>query len=150
MHCAVAAVSSPIFTPSPRNMSPVFCKPATAPPPLRGSASSFLLKQVSQPLNGGEEEGVVPAKASPVLKRKRPARIDIPVASLRVEEAKTTSNSDRSSEVVFEGEGHSVYCKRGKRGGVLEDRYAAVLDIHGDSKQVNLTFQLFKFRYILL
>lgn len=136
MHCTVAAVSSPIFTPSPRKMSPVFCKPATAPPPLSlSSASSFVLKQVPQPLNEGEEEGVGQSKASPVLKRKRPAKIDIPVASLKLEGSKTTSDLDRSSEIVFEGEGYSVYSKRGRRGGVLEDRYAAVLGIHGDSKQ---------------
>lgn len=136
MHCAVAAVSSPIFTPSPRKMSPVFCKPATAPPPLSlTSTPSFVLKQVSQSLNGGEQGGVGPSKASPVLKRKRPARIDIPMASLGFEEAKTSSDCDRSSEVVLEGDGYSVYSKRGKRGGVLEDRYAAVLGIHGDPKQ---------------
>ncbi|XP_042028818.1 probable protein phosphatase 2C 25 [Salvia splendens] len=137
MHCAVAAVSSPIFTPSPRKMSPVFCKAATAPPPPLSTASSFFFKQIAQPLDngGGEEEGVAATKAPQVLKRKRPGRIDIPVISLKMEEAKTTSDSDRSNEVVFEGEAYSVYSKRGKRGGDLEDRYAAVLDIHGDSKQ---------------
>lgn len=148
MHCAVAAVSSPIFTPSPRKMSPVFCKPATAPPPLSlTSASSFLLKQVAQPLNGGgdEEEGVVPSKASPALKRKRPARINIPVTSLMIDEAKTASDLDRSSEVVIEGAGYSVYSKRGKRGGVLEDRYAVVLGTREDSKQVNFPFVILQF-----
>lgn len=135
MHCALAAVSSPIFTPSPRKMSPVFCKPTAAAPPLSLSSpsSSFALKQIAKPLS---EEEVGPSKVSPILKRKRPARIDIPVASLRFEGSKTTSDLDRSSEVVFEGEGYSVYSKRGRRGGVLEDRYAAVLGLQGDSKQV--------------
>lgn len=153
MHCAVAPVSSPIFTPSPRKMSPVFCKPATAPPPLSlSSASSFLIKQVAPMPNGGgggggggggEEE--VPAKAPPALKRKRPARINIPVTSLMIDEARAASDSDRSSEVVVEGEGYSVYSKRGKRGGVLEDRYAVVLGTDGDSKQVNFHFLFIEF-----
>ncbi|KAL8539245.1 hypothetical protein ACS0TY_001029 [Phlomoides rotata] len=136
MHCAVAAVSSPIFMPSPRKMSPVFCKAAAAPPPLTlSSSSSFALKQIAKPLSGGAEEEVGPSKVSPILKRKRPARIDIPVASLRFEGSKTASDLDRSSEIVFEGEGYSVYSKKGRRGGVLEDRYAAVLGLQGDSKQ---------------
>lgn len=145
MHCAVAAVISPIFTPSPRKMSPIFCKAATAPPPLSisSSPSSFALKQIPKPLNGGGEEEVGPSKVSPILKRKRPARIDIPVASLRLEDTKTTLDLDRSSEVEFEGEGYSVYSKRGKRGGVLEDRYAAVLGLQGDSKQVCFPFFFF-------
>lgn len=149
MHCAVAPVSSPIFTPSPRKMSPVFCKPATAPPPLSlSSASSILIKQVAPPPRnggggGGEEE--VPPKASPALKRKRPARINIPVTSLLIDEARKASDLDRSSEVVVEGEGYSVYSKRGKRGGVLEDRYAVVLGTDGDSKQVNFNFLFLEF-----
>ncbi|KAG6433284.1 hypothetical protein SASPL_104892 [Salvia splendens] len=35
----------------------------------------------------------------------------------------------------LKGNGYSVYSKCGKRGGVLEDRYAVVSDIHCDSKQ---------------
>ncbi|CAA3015905.1 probable phosphatase 2C 25 [Olea europaea subsp. europaea] len=41
----------------------------------------------------------------------------------------------RLSEVELEGEGYSLYCKRGKRGGAMEDRYSAVMGLQGDSKQ---------------
>ncbi|KAK4385327.1 putative protein phosphatase 2C 25 [Sesamum angolense] len=137
MHCAVAAVSSsPIFTPSPRKLSPIFCKPATSPPPATlSSPSSFAIKNIRGSFNGGEEEDVGSPKAPAMLKRKRPGRISIPVASLGFEDIKTTTDLDRSSDVELEGEGYSVCCKRGKRGGFMEDRYAAVLGLQGDSKQ---------------
>ncbi|KAL0317060.1 UNVERIFIED_CONTAM: putative protein phosphatase 2C 25 [Sesamum angustifolium] len=137
MHCAVAAVSSsPIFTPSPRKLSPIFCKPATSPPPATlSSPSSFAIKNIRGSFNGGEEEDVGSPKAPAMLKRKRPGRISIPVASLGFEDIKKTTDLDRSSDVELEGEGYSVCCKERKRGGFMEDRYAAVLGLQGDSKQ---------------
>ncbi|CAA2955854.1 probable phosphatase 2C 25, partial [Olea europaea subsp. europaea] len=42
---------------------------------------------------------------------------------------------DRLSEVEVEGEGYSLYCKRGKRGGAKEDRYSATMGLQGKSKQ---------------
>jgi len=71
-----------------------------------------------------------------LLKRKRPSRIDIPIASLVIE---TPAVVDRLNEVEFEGEGYYVYCKRGKRG-AMEDRYSAMVGLQGDSKQVLLKF----------
>lgn len=132
MPCAVATVSnSPIFMQSPRKLAPVFCKPATSPRPPP-ALSPLALKHIRKPSFYGGEEELAPA----MVKRKRPGMIDIPVTSmLGIEDVvkKSTSESDRLSEMEFEGEGYSVYCKRGKRGGILEDRYAAVLS---DSKQV--------------
>lgn len=140
MHCAVA-VSSPIFTPSPRKMSPTFCKPATSPPPTSlSSPPLFSIKQIRKPLNGGDEEKLEESKEPAMLKRKRPTRIDIPVTSLGFDDVKNRSDIDRSSEMEFDGEGYSVYCKKGKRGGVMEDRYSAVLGLQGDSIQVCLFF----------
>lgn len=37
--------------------------------------------------------------------------------------------------VEVEGDGYALYCKRGRRG-LMEDRYSAVVDVHGDSTQV--------------
>ncbi|KAL7107632.1 hypothetical protein ACP275_06G067000 [Erythranthe tilingii] len=142
MHCAVAPLSPPIFTSSPRKMSTIFCKPATPPPspspsPSLSSPPSFVIKHIRKPLNGGggEEEDGGASKAPAVLKRKRPARIDIPSASLGFDEIKNPSDLDRSSDMEFEGKGYSVYCKKGRRGGAMEDRYSAVLGLQGDSKQ---------------
>ncbi|GAA0138656.1 protein phosphatase [Lithospermum erythrorhizon] len=67
-------------------------------------------------------------------KRKRAMRIDIPVADLRFEAIMEEKNRERVDEVEVEGENYSVFCKRGKRA-EMEDRYAAVLEIQGDSKQ---------------
>jgi len=70
---------------------------------------------------------------STVLKRKRPARLAIPVASMGFVAPATPSMAER--EVVEEeGDGYSVYCKRGRRE-AMEDRYSAVLNVQGDSKQ---------------
>ncbi|KAL0402927.1 UNVERIFIED_CONTAM: putative protein phosphatase 2C 25 [Sesamum radiatum] len=140
MPCAVAAVStSPMFTPSPRKLSPIFCKPTASPPPPPPSSisspSRLGLKHIGNPLSGGEDEEVGPSKAVTMMKRKRPARIDIPVMSLGFDNERRISDFDRLNEVEVEGEGYSVYCKRGKRGGVMEDRYAAVLGSEGDAKQ---------------
>ncbi|GFP87807.1 probable protein phosphatase 2c 25 [Phtheirospermum japonicum] len=48
---------------------------------------------------------------------------------------RVTSDLDSWSEMKHDGDGYSVYCKRGKKGGVMEDRYAVVLGLQGDSKQ---------------
>ncbi|KAK6135796.1 hypothetical protein DH2020_030491 [Rehmannia glutinosa] len=136
MHCSVAAENSPVFTPSPRKTSSTFCKAVTSPPsPSISSPSSFVPKYIRRPLYEGDEEELGSPKVPTMLKRKRPAKIDIPVASLEFDDIKTMSDLDRWSEVEFDGDGYSVYCKRGKRGGVMEDRYAAVLGLQGDSKQ---------------
>ncbi|KAK6156115.1 hypothetical protein DH2020_010363 [Rehmannia glutinosa] len=136
MHCSVAAENSHVFTPSPRKTSSTFCKAVTSPPsPSISSPSSFVPKYIRKALYEGDEEELGSPKVATMLKRKRPAKIDIPVASLEFDDIKAMSDLDRWSEVEFDGDGYSVYCKRGKRGGVMEDRYAAVLGLQGDSKQ---------------
>ncbi|KAJ9128463.1 hypothetical protein P3X46_022141 [Hevea brasiliensis] len=67
-----------------------------------------------------------------VLKRKRPARLDIPVTAMGFEVPITPA----VEEAVIEREGsvYSVYCKRGRRE-AMEDRFSAVLDLQGDPKQ---------------
>lgn len=62
-------------------------------------------------------------------------RIDIPSTELRFErEVEKQKEGERVDEVEVEGEGYSVYCKRGKRAS-MEDRYAVVLGLQGDSNQ---------------
>ncbi|KAL2549734.1 putative protein phosphatase 2C 2 [Forsythia ovata] len=138
MPCAIASVSSsPIFSPSPRKISPIFCKSTSSPPPQSLSPSPLTLKHFRKPFNckdeslREEDEG---ASKLAALKRKRPARINIPVMNMGFE-TRPDLDLDRLSEVEVEGEGYSFYCKKGKRGGVMEDRYSAVMGLQGDSKQ---------------
>lgn len=153
---SIAVVHSPVFSPS-----PVFSK-STASSPIGRSlyASSSLSPSTVTPpsstlcpltlrrptqtrniiLNGINEEPVCstssPTTTTPLLKRKRPARINIPIASLSFEPSlQTPRDGDRLDEVEVEGEGYSVYCKRGKRG-AMEDRYSAIVDHQQGSKQV--------------
>ncbi|OMO75979.1 phosphatase 2C (PP2C)-like protein [Corchorus olitorius] len=68
-----------------------------------------------------------------VVKRKRPMRLEIPTPlSLQLGFAAVTPRGEE--EVQVEGDGYSVYCKRGRRG-KMEDRYSAFVDLNGDSKQ---------------
>ncbi|KAK9124542.1 hypothetical protein Sjap_014144 [Stephania japonica] len=154
MSCAVAVSNSPVFSPS--RVSSIFCKTTVSSPEnltltqhhYHGSSSSspcassgsgptspFRVRiQKSSPsgLRGFKKEGAGEGSgaAASVLKRKRPARIDIPVAALSLAAAATPA----AVELEVEREGFSVYCKRGRRE-AMEDRYSAVVGIHGDPKQ---------------
>lgn len=155
---SVAILNSPIFSP---RVSSNLCKSSASisnsprvlhglpPTPSRSSSSSSpplppspstpstvrfnkqisTIKEVSCSLNGT------------VLKRKRPARIDIPVMSLSFG-VDIPRAVERVVDVVeVEGDGYAVYCKRGRRG-LMEDRYSAVVDVHGDSRQVCTMYRL--------
>ncbi|KAI3705023.1 hypothetical protein L1987_75253 [Smallanthus sonchifolius] len=65
------------------------------------------------------------------VKRKRPARIQIPFAPLSFVD-EVVKPEDDVAEITEEGGAYSVYCKRGKKG-AMEDRHSAVVDL--DSKQ---------------
>lgn len=142
MPCAVAVPNSPIFSPtiipsmhrypssSPRIHGPASAAPPppVPPTPTPPPTLSFQVREVKKDAGGGS-----------VLKRKRPARLDIPLTSgiTNGPGLKTTPcGDDRLDEVEVDGEGYSVYCKRGKRGSVMEDRYSALVDHNGQSKQV--------------
>ncbi|KAK9282719.1 hypothetical protein L1049_010939 [Liquidambar formosana] len=151
MPCAVA-VASPIFSPS--RVSAIFCRtpssspkilklnlhgspsPQPQPPttPAPSSSSSYppsaLTLQFHKQLNRDCKDD---SGSGALLKRKRPARINIPVEPLSFG-VDSPVVSNRLNEVVVEGEGYSVYCKRGRRA-VMEDRYSSVVDLQGDSKQ---------------
>ncbi|GAV64915.1 PP2C domain-containing protein [Cephalotus follicularis] len=118
-----------------------------SPPPLPSSPSTtegfhesllFVLmqKQIDE-FSAVGCKNVEEVKKGSVLKRKRPTRINIPVvmpvnfgfATPRVEE-----EEERVDELEMEGDGYSVYCKRGRRG-LMEDRYSAIVGLQGDDRQ---------------
>ncbi|KAM7499382.1 hypothetical protein LguiA_023796 [Lonicera macranthoides] len=151
---AIAVANSPVFSSSPR-ASPIFRKPSLplnlnlhgsmpSPSPSSSRSSSFQQSplspltfhihknQLSTDYNRDCKSPISTSSSPPMLlKRKRPSRIDIPIASLVF---KTPAVLDCLNEVEFEGESYSVYCKRGKRS-AMEDRYSAVVGLQGDSKQ---------------
>ncbi|KAK9159122.1 hypothetical protein Scep_005696 [Stephania cephalantha] len=159
MSCAVAVSNSPVFSPS--RVPSIFCKATVSSPENltlthhnhhqhhhgssspcassgSGTASPFRVRIQKSPsgLRSFKKEGgggAVEAASGSVLKRKRPARIDIPVAALSFAAAAATPVAVEA-DVEVEREGFSVYCKRGRRE-AMEDRYSAVVGIQGDPKQ---------------
>lgn len=118
--CTVAISSSPVFSPSSSSAS--VCSPKASSPRLfRLQKSSGLIKALS---GAGD--------SSPILKRKRPPRLNIPVFCA---EEKKAPEGEPEEAVEVEGDGYSVCCKRGRRD-AMEDRYSAAVGIQGDSKQV--------------
>ncbi|KAK1409365.1 hypothetical protein QVD17_35891 [Tagetes erecta] len=118
------AVNSPVFL-----SSPMFRQPMISP----SSPSSSLHKH----LNEHNEGSIVSydSSSSPTVlsKRKRPARIQIPFVPLSLID-ETVKQDDDVAEIDEEGEEYGVYCKRGRKG-AMEDRFSAVVDFQGDSKQ---------------
>jgi protein phosphatase 1L len=79
-----------------------------------------------------------------LLKRKRPGILDIPVAGVVGFGLETPKGKKEKVEVVeVEGDGYFVCSKRGRRGGILEDRYSVFVDVNGYSKQVSYPYILF-------
>ncbi|KAJ7963953.1 Protein phosphatase 2C family protein [Quillaja saponaria] len=143
MPCAVGVPNSPIFSPS-RTSSVFYKPPSSCSSPrishreLHASTSSFSGTPISSsPLGIGflkQINGLINCEEkNTVLKRKRPGRIDIPVSSVSFN-FDTPKDEEKEDVVEVEGEGYSVYCKRGRRG-PIQDRYSAVVDLHGDSRQ---------------
>ncbi|PKA67097.1 putative protein phosphatase 2C 25 [Apostasia shenzhenica] len=68
--------------------------------------------------------------SSSVLKRKRPARLEIPASGSLALQANPVL--DDRVEVEADCARYSVYCKRGRKGLEMEDRHSVALDILGD------------------
>lgn len=166
---SVAVSNSPVFSPS----SSLFCNKTSIitaspealsltlshlkPSPCSSSSSApsspsspFRLRFPKPPTGLSSSSSSVSVSTSgssspnTVLKRKRPARLDIPVASMCFG-APTTPSMAAREVVEEEANGYSVYCKRGRRE-AMEDRYSALLNLQGDSKQVlSLKFTSFSF-----
>lgn len=139
----VAVTNSPVFLSSSMFRQPMISPTSslslhhTSPTPSSPSSSSL-----QKHMNNGYKDGSVIScetnslsSSSPVLlKRKRPARIQIPFAPLSFVD-EVVKKDDDVTEIDEEGEAYAVFCKRGKRGH-MEDRYSAFVDLQGDSKQV--------------
>lgn len=123
MSCTVAiSTNSPVFSPSSRVSSSLFCKSS---PEKLSPSSGLKLRLQKPPTPSGLIRASIDEGSSPtLLKRKRPARLDIPVANLGICGVPPTVEERR---VEDEGDGYSVYCKRGRRE-TMEDRYSAVVD----------------------
>ncbi|KAK4427132.1 putative protein phosphatase 2C 25 [Sesamum alatum] len=117
--CTVAISNSPVFSPSSSSSSSLCSPNSSSPRLIRLHKPSGLIKALA---GGGD--------SSAVLKRKRPPRLDIPVVFLEEKESK-----EAAEELLeVEGDGYSVCCKKGRRD-AMEDRYSALVGLHGDSNQ---------------
>ncbi|KAF5727325.1 phosphatase 2C family protein [Tripterygium wilfordii] len=99
-------------------------------PPVSIPSSSLASTSVS-----GSRFGAGSPQA--LLKRKRPARLDIPAVDMGLGAPETPAAGGRILEEVEmerEGYGYSVYSKRGRRA-AMEDRFSATVGVQGDSKQ---------------
>ncbi|KAG0453531.1 hypothetical protein HPP92_024835 [Vanilla planifolia] len=91
---------------------------------LRSSSSASSCSSSDSPSNK--------CGSASLLKRKRPARLDIPTMGLLALEP--TMNSDEQLEDEAECDRYAVYCKRGKKRLEMEDRHRAAFDLGGDSQ----------------
>ncbi|KAJ8769444.1 hypothetical protein K2173_002934 [Erythroxylum novogranatense] len=144
MPCALAGPvsNSPIFQPA---RIPTIFRKSIASPNIHGpqspTSSTMLVSSPpslgsspTSPLSYPVEKTRLESNSGTLLKRKRPARIHIPVTSASGFGLETSRGDEQKVEVVeVEDDGYSVYCKRGRRG-PLEDRYSASVDVEGNSK----------------
>lgn len=161
MSCSVAVSNSPVFSPS----SSLFCNNKTpaliSPSPaetltltlthLKASQAPSSSSSPSSPCSPLRLRLQKPPSALPfstfaststlsqsasgtVLKRKRPTRLDIPVTAFGFRDPMTPAVE--KAEMERDGSVYSVCCKRGRRE-AMEDRFSAVLDLQGDTKQVS-------------
>ncbi|KAJ4825078.1 hypothetical protein Tsubulata_040465 [Turnera subulata] len=129
----MSGVMAPVFQ-SPRIIPPILCKSpvihVSQSPVASSSSPSLPLPPTPSSLSFRVNEANSDGGAT-LLKRKRPGRIDVPVVAggLGWSGLETPRREEERVEVVeVEGDGYSVYCKRGRRGRVMEDRYSAFLD----------------------
>ncbi|XP_056861768.1 probable protein phosphatase 2C 2 [Raphanus sativus] len=149
---SLSVCSSPVFSQRP---SSLFCNNKASPLQTLTLSHSHLLPPVSSPSAASPTSpffirllippvsSVFSSDSGPgdcdrhLLKRKRPTRLDIPVAPVGVA-APISVNAEtlrgESGEVEREGDGFSVYCKRGKRE-AMEDRFSATTNLERDPKQ---------------
>lgn len=137
MSCSVAIASSPVFSPETRPSRSRFQRAAISL--LAGAAASPSVVAVdpSPPLPPPALES---SGSRSVLKRKRPARIDIPSAEALPFK---TEAVDGRREVAAESARYSVYCKKGRKRLEMEDRHKVSLDINGDPKLVGALQELY-------
>uniref|UniRef100_A0A1J3IBH3 protein-serine/threonine phosphatase n=1 Tax=Noccaea caerulescens TaxID=107243 RepID=A0A1J3IBH3_NOCCA len=112
-------LNTPVFSPSPSAASPT---------------SPFCLRLLNPPAKLGFRSDSGPGG---VLKRKRPTRLDLPMAPVGIAApmpVNAETPREESREVEKEGDEYSVYCKRGRRE-AMEDRFSAITNLQGGPKQ---------------
>ncbi|MBA0854333.1 hypothetical protein Goshw_029220 [Gossypium schwendimanii] len=154
MSCSVAVCNSPVFSPSSSlfcsktsiisqspealNLSLTHLKPSSSSPasPSPSSPSTPFRLRLQKPTSGSllSTPSSSSVSGSAILKRKRPSRLDIPVSTTALCFGVPATPCEVAREVEREGDGYSVYCKRGRRE-AMEDRFSASVELQGDSKQ---------------
>ncbi|CAI0399964.1 unnamed protein product [Linum tenue] len=142
---SLAVSNSPVFSPPSSlflaNLTPTshFKSACRSPSPSSCSPSSphspsFRLR-LQKTAAVGSAPAIPSSSSSPtVSKRKRPARLDIPVSAMGFGAPANPAAAAELAEVEREGDGYSVFCKRGRRE-AMEDRFSALVGIQGDPKQ---------------
>ncbi|KAI4302430.1 hypothetical protein MLD38_038175 [Melastoma candidum] len=130
MTTAIAAAAPAVSLNSPMFSPPRLIKSV---PPTSSSSSVSTDSRVQEKAMKGHEEGCGSAS---VMNRKRPARLCIPLATSAELElgAWKGDEKEKGVEVEVEGDGYSVYSRKGKRGKCFEDRFSAVVREDGSSK----------------
>ncbi|KAK8715868.1 hypothetical protein V6N13_043194 [Hibiscus sabdariffa] len=134
-HSPSSPSSLPLSSPtSPRPLPSISVTTPLSPSSSSSSSSSSLKSPLSLCIPKPPQFSL-PAHASvpSLAKRKKPPKIEIPTpVAVKLGFAAVTPRGEE--EVQVDGEGYSVYCKRGRRG-KMEDRYSVAVDLNGDSKQ---------------
>ncbi|KAJ8438731.1 hypothetical protein Cgig2_013777 [Carnegiea gigantea] len=131
MNCAIVVQAT--FSPSNINASTnnVY---NTLPPIMSPGNKDMMLKlpQLEAPFSTSHYHHHHPHvhKELPLLKRKRPARINVPLSNLLEGFASSPRDGavDKLEEVDVEGDGYGIYCKRGRLRAQMEDRYSVLVD----------------------
>ncbi|XP_058182320.1 probable protein phosphatase 2C 25 [Rhododendron vialii] len=130
-------ISSPTLD---KTLSRTLSPSSTLSPPPPSSPSSPLVLRLHKPPIGMNrvfnDDAASTSSSYPLklLKRNRPAKLDIPISIKGFGGGLGTPAVDRREVVEVESDGYSVYSRKGKRQ-VMEDRYSAVVNFHGDPKQ---------------
>ncbi|XP_039009946.1 probable protein phosphatase 2C 30 isoform X1 [Hibiscus syriacus] len=137
-HSPSSPSSLPLCTPT----SPLPLSSISVTTPLSPSSSSSLKSPLSLCIPKPPQFSLGADAAVPSLaKRKKPPMIEIPTpVAVKMGFAAVTPRGEE--EVQVDGEGYSVYCKRGRRG-KMEDRYSVSVDLNGDSKRALMFLQAF-------
>lgn len=163
MSCSVAVSNSPVFSPSSPlfcpsndalNLTLTHLIPPSSYPSSPSPSPPFMLRLQKPPTgsllsssSSSSSSSSASVSTSPtacmgagtvetVLKRKRPAKLDIPAGKTATSFAAPKTPCEVRREVESEGDGFSVYCKRGTKE-AMEDRFSASVELQGDAKQVN-------------
>nr|XP_043637478.1 probable protein phosphatase 2C 2 [Erigeron canadensis] len=132
----IVVPNSPVFSPSSsfryKSSSPE-CLPSPVTVKLRhASASSALVKDCNEIRRPNTTSNSSSTTTDP--KRKRQLKLDIPVVSSGWLTSSLRAVEDPWKEVEVDGDGFSVYCKKGARD-VMEDRFKSFVECNGQDNK---------------